>query len=495
MVGKNRYSYFIIAHGIMSVDFLTPIDVPRNASIITVTDAGISAKSSQAAAIIAFYKKNNRLFEHLDRSRALTDRAKLFIKTELAPTEVNTAEDAKPGNRDFKTNIRNHVENSKVNDISITFTPNKSDGLEEYLGVIRFNHQTSKTEHYDINKLKRLEKKIIKEGRSLSLNYLLHYLFDTPESEQIQFDNHVSIIPIVCRAFDTPLSEDVISQARVRRISLESDETPSTHSVMTLNPDLLIKMQPLDNKYKWLSKNTRVLMQDGSIGTINDFNEINSVNAVNLKVEFETPKLSIGEKVYIDFTVTTHIPGPLSGMQGTLHTLTEFDISKKSWILIINEKKYRLSPSMLIACNIKLDDDITIKRLQNRKDLNNRSARIIGEFNNDKKKWPVRIGSEEILLSPNNMEVSKNTVIEEVFRENIILIIESQEAPSPSSSSPSPPPQVPSPPPQVPSPSPPPQVPSPPPQVPSPSPPPQAPTKLTDYSKWDKLPSDSDDDV
>jgi hypothetical protein len=278
-INKNSYTYFIIGHGIMTSEFLSPIQIPVNGSIITTTDIGISTNTSIAEEIVKYYTNNNRLFQAKDTSKNLTDQSKTFIENTLNPLI----------DKDTPLNIRNHIKSATVNNISITFESHNKPN-EEFLGVMRYNHTTRKLEHFNINLLKAMEKQLDDEqSENLSLKHLLHYLFDTPIDQQIIFDNHVTIIAIMCRVFDDELKANPDRQEFARRRSALSDTVASDHQIMPIPEMQASVMRPLNDDYKWLSVDTKVLLKNGYIGTIKDL----YLNSVKFNIEMIIPKIRI----------------------------------------------------------------------------------------------------------------------------------------------------------------------------------------------------------
>jgi hypothetical protein len=258
---------------------LGPINLRENTSIITITDAGMNATIGQEKEIVNFYiNDRHRLFNKEDRSKTRTP--------EAIPLIQNI-------NRKFprnQLNPRNHVNKGKtpiqVNNMTITFTPTH----DEFNGVIRYNHTTNKTEHYDINILKKIENDYNEQqGIKFNLNALIHILFDTKEKDDIYFDNQVTIIPIMCRGFDQDLVDDMPAQERVRRLSLESDSVPSADGVEALLPAVSRKILPLNNDKKWIGVNTKVLLSNGLIGFVKNL----YITSVRFNVETFIPKLTL----------------------------------------------------------------------------------------------------------------------------------------------------------------------------------------------------------
>jgi hypothetical protein len=318
-IGNNVYTYFIMAHGYMT-NHLDPlnksIEVPENGSIITITDVGICSNSAQAHSIVKFYiEQQNRLFEELDTTHTKTVNAQQFIRNTLKPLEIDGDQ----------INIRNHVVGSKLNNVNITFKPNN----QEFLGVIRYNHTTNITEHYDINKLKQFEKEYNENGDyKYNLKSLIYRLFDTKERFKIKFDNHVTIIPMMCRKFDKDLSEDMDKQSIIRTLSSESDEVRSTHGIVQINPTDLTIMPFLDDRLKWLGVNTKVLLNNGTIAFIKDL----YLYSVKYNMEILSPKLLI----------KGHSRKDLNGKECFING--NFDMKENKWPIRVNNEFMFVDP-------------------------------------------------------------------------------------------------------------------------------------------------------
>ena len=391
-------------------EFLTPITVPVNASIITITELGVPTTETHAQKIIEFYKNNNRLFKKMDRSKERTDIADLFIEREL--DNIGS----------LKTKIRNHVESSPMNDMTITFSPNTdADGRvlnEEFLGIIRFNHTTHKIEYYDIRKIKAFEFICKLRYGKLTLDKLLHYIFNTPFDDPIVFDNHITIIPIVCRVFRDKLEEDEDEQELARTASREADKVKSPKAITQFDESELSVLRGIDHRTAWFGKETRVLI-DGNIGIIKNFYDVDNDHSTYFDIEIDMPKLKRGVYVFIkDFDTAPELNRKLGIIQD------EFNDLSKTWEVMVDGTIINISYENLIGCHINVGSTVGIHGLKKRTDLNGSNGKIINMFNNVKERWGVEVKGEQMWLSPDNLIFGKKTsAILPMYRENIQCII------------------------------------------------------------------------
>lgn len=414
IVGENIYTYFIIAHGLMSIqETRQPIIIPVNSSIITLTNAGVSTNIDIAHEIVHFYLNNNRLFKKMDMSKKKMEDVELFISQKLSPH----VEDSQ------SINIRNHVKDSHMNDIGITFFRNIEYPVEEYLGIIRYNHTTYEIEHYDINALKYLESVNKLQYEIFTLNMLLHYIFDTPNlQEQIKFDNHVTIIPILCRKFNKELENNEEANLLIRSISKSADEVPSFHEITELDSSIIDEMEKIDTYYNlWLKYGTKVLLKNGSFGIIKKFYEVASDNSTYIDIEFDIGNFKNNTNVYIK-GLDSDLNGKLGRIQG------DFNKRTKTWPVMIDGILLNISYANLEVCYFNKLTTVKIVGLNSRSDLNDKKCTIIDNFDNTRKRWPILIktekGEERLLLNSQNLFYYNTKQLLKVYREEIIEILE-----------------------------------------------------------------------
>jgi hypothetical protein len=278
LIGGNVYTYFIIGHGSVSSSLAHDnINLRPNTSIIYLTDLDECALVGHEKEIVNFYiNDKHRFFTKQDGGKTLTKEAEDLIQ------KINKKLPTNP------LSPRNHVCDGNtplsVNNMTITF---KGKNDDEFNGVIRYNHTTNKTEHYDINKLKQIEQ----EYKStyvdpFNLNFLFHKLFDTDLKNDIYFDNRVTIIPIICRAFDQDLKSNDLQQDIFRSRSAASDAISSADGITTIESSKLV---PLDNTKKWIGVGTKVLLSNGIIGFVRDL----YVTSVRFNIETFIPTLTV----------------------------------------------------------------------------------------------------------------------------------------------------------------------------------------------------------